>query len=142
MIHSISPGLWCVPAAIQAITGADPESVIQPAINRAERNPDLLGLVTGVRMSVATNVLRELGWNCRRYKGQNPLRAQVRTWARRYTGHIVLISTKEHALVLNAGRVYDSWTPHGEEGDKHPYSHALVHNAWLIQKSNPKSAYI
>ena len=136
-IYPIPPGLWCVPSAMVAITGADWMSVIQPALNRHAQARGLMDLVTGATRTAAVAALREMGWQVRLYKGEK-LRAHVATWAKRslekYPGRTLMVSTTGHMLAIADGRVYDSWTPHGETGEEHPYAKTTVTWAALVQK--------
>jgi len=139
-IHPIYPGAYCVPSAIQALTGADYASVIHPSINRhSDKKRDLLDHVTGEHMSVASAVLDELGYNVRAYKSRPaaPLRAHVATWAKRagerWPGRAVLVATRSHALVISDGKVYDNHMPLGAAGDAHPYSKSTVVWAALVE---------
>jgi len=144
-LFPIPPGYYCVPSAIAALTGADPESVIVPAINRHARARSLLGAPAGVRMSVARAVLTELGCGVRPYRDgapAGPLRAQVRTWAARslrWSGRPVLIATAGHALVVLDGRVHDNHAPLGAEPDAHPFGRSVVRDAMLVEGSRRAS---
>lgn len=138
-LHPILPGLWCVPSALYALTGADPLSVIHPALNRhTPRADSLLGLVTGASISAALATLAELGYTARRYRA-DITRAHVATWAARsrdkYPDRAVLLFTSTHALVAQNGCVYDNWSPHGPEGAAHPYAKTPVVSAFLVEKS-------
>lgn len=144
MIHPIPPGLFCVPAAIVALTGADIESMVIPAINRhSGYNHGLLDTVPGVSMSTATAVLNEFGYNVRPYRMDaeaGPKRAHVATWANRsqerWPGRTVLVAVNNHCLVISDGRVYDNWSPHGPPGDRHPFAKTPVVWAALVEKRN------
>lgn len=136
-LHPIPPGLWCVPAAIFALTGADPESVIHPAINRHDNARGLHDLVVGTRVATTgAAVLAELGYRVRRYKGER-MRARISTWAARsaarYPGRALLVAVRGHALVICDGRVYDTHTPHGASGAAHPFAGAVVVYAALVE---------
>ncbi len=141
MIHPIPPGLFCVPSAIVALTGADPVSVVVPAINRhSGYKLGLLDTPAGVRPSVFVKVLEELGYNVRQYKSDaasGRLRAHVATWTERskkWPGRNVLVSTGGHALVISDGTVYDSWMPHGVSGSEHPFAATTVKWAALVER--------
>lgn len=135
-LHAIPPGLWCVPSALAAITGADVESVLHPALNRHGCEPSLTDIVVGVYRHVTLDVLWELGYAARRYKGKR--RQHVSTIARmsaeRWAGHTVLVFTNEHALVVRDGRVFDNHMPHGPTGKDHPYSAAPIEACYLIER--------
>lgn len=137
-IHPIPPGYWCVPSAIIALTGEDGQSVVQPAINRHAKAYGLLDLVVGVSMPTARAVLEELGYRVRAYRGAK-LRAHLATWARRsaerYPGRALLVATRDHALVVSDGRVYDTFTPAGAAGARHPYARTTVVWAALVEKA-------
>ncbi len=142
MTYPIPPGLFCVPSAIIALTGADPVSVIVPAINR--HSGYKLGLHDtpgGVRPSVMKSVLEELGCRVRPYKdgaAAGPLGAQIKTWAsrslERWPGRNILVCTRTHALVISDGKVYDTWMPHGVTGDDHPFAKTTVVWAALVER--------
>jgi hypothetical protein len=136
-LHPILPGYWCVPSALMALTGLDGESVIQPALNRHMERGGLLDLVTGATMRAAQRSLEEFGYRVRRYRGKEPLGAQVRTWAQRsierWPGRALLIATHRHAMVIQDGRVYDTWTPHGALGGEHPFAKTRVDWAALVE---------
>lgn len=134
-LHAIPPGLWCVPSALAAITGADVESVIHPALNRHGHEDTLTGLVTGVYRHVTLAALEELGWVARRYKGRaGKVAALAALSAQRWPGHTLLVFTTQHALVVRDGRVYDSWAPHGPAGADHPYADEPVNGCYLVQR--------
>ncbi len=140
MIYPIPPGLFCVPAAIVALTGADIESVVVPAINRhSGYKYGLHDTVPGVTMGIATKVLNELGYNVRNYRVKDGSKnAHISTWAtrskERWPDRAILVATKSHCLVIYNGRVYDNWSPHGPTGDKHPFANTTVVWAALIQR--------
>lgn len=143
MIHPIPPGLFCAPSAICAITGADPISVVVPAINRhSGYKLGLLDTPSAVRPSVMQSVLEELRYRVRPYKGVDAaagaLRAQTATWAtrskERWPGRNILVCSKTHAMVICDGVVYDSWTPHGVPGKDHPFAKTTVVWAALVEK--------
>ncbi len=140
MIHPIPNGLFCVPSAICALTGADAASVVIPAINRVDRAASLLEPPAGVAVTTARAVLAELGYVTRRYK-QADLRARLSTWAtrsaQRYPGRTLLVTTSGrpgHALVLEDGRIYDNHLPAGAAPTAHPFSHHLVDEVLLVEK--------
>lgn len=141
-VHPILPGAYCVPSALQALTGADYESVIMPALNRAARNSTLLGPVGPAHMSDAYVALRDMGYAVRRYRSDAPggaLRARLRTWAarssERYPGRAFLVGTCRHALVVADGLVYDTFTPHGGPGAAHPYANDIVVSVALVERT-------
>lgn len=142
MIYPIPPGLFCVPAAIVALTGADIESVVVPAINR--HSGYKLGLhdtVSAVRITVIEAVLKELGCNVRLYKMDaeaGSKNAHIATWAKRskerWPNKTVIVATHEHCMVICNGRVYDNWSPHGPIGEHHPFAKTTVTWAALVEK--------
>lgn len=138
-LFPILPGGWCVPSAIQCLTGADYASVIHPAINRhslAAEKYGLCSLVTGVHISVARKVLEELGCDVRQAKSLG--RHQIRTWAKRsaekYPGRVLCVSTAGHMLVIKDGRVYDTFAPAGADGAIHPYARDVVTWCALVKR--------
>ena len=135
-IHAITPGAFCVPSALQALTGADLQSVIYPALNRHAKRWGLLDVCAGEQMESAEGVLSELGYNCRMYRGEQ-LRAHVATWARRsaerWPGRALLIATRTHALVVQDGTVYDNHMPLGAPGAQHPFARTTVVWAALVE---------
>jgi hypothetical protein len=80
-------------------------------------------------------VLEERGWTVRRYKHGSH---RISTWANlsknKYPNRILFVCTKEHAMVVENGRVYDSWTPHGELGEKHPFKNDISVCCYLVSK--------
>ena len=136
-LHQIPPGLWCIPAALVAITGQPWDAVIHPALNRHGRADMLTDVVTATYFSTALDVLDELGYRCRRYCGTNP-NATVRTWARlsleKYPGRVLFVGVPKHVVVVKDGRVYDSWDPHGSEGSAHPWGTARATQVYLVDK--------
>ena len=64
-LHVATSGMFCVPTAIEIITGRDPQSVIFPAMNRHTRKDELLQEVAGAHMCTARSVLEELGYRSR-----------------------------------------------------------------------------
>lgn len=141
-IHSISPGLFCVPAAIQALTGEPLDAVIVPALNRHGGCQHLGDTVAGVSTAITgRTVLSELGYRVRPYRMNGtagPLRAHVATWARRslerWPSRPLLITTRTHCLVVLDWVVYDNHMPHGVSGDDHPYAKTTVRWAALVEK--------
>lgn len=136
-LHPIPPGLYCVPSAIAAITGAPVEAVIFPALNRAmARRDTLVGTVAGVPARAIEDALAELGYRVRQYRGDR-LRAHVATWAERsadrYPGRVLLLCTRTHCLVVMDGKVYDNHLPHGPLGHLHPYAKTTVVYAALVE---------
>ncbi len=139
--HPIPAGLFCVPTAICALTGADPTTVVLPAINRHDRARALFGDVTGVNLErVAIPVLAELGYRTRRYT-KSDLRARLTTWAersKRYPGRPLLVTTggrrTGHALVVEDGLVYDNHAPRGVPGTEHPFARCIVDYAALVER--------
>lgn len=138
VLFRIPPGLYCVPTALVAITGKDYESVIWPALNRHGHKPLLNNPVEGATMQAATKTLEELGYTVRKYidKKEKPLRAQVRTWAKRFPNHTILIATDRHCLVLRDGRVFDTYHPHGPAAKDHTYARSIVTWAALVRKDS------
>ena len=141
IIHPIPPGLFCVPAALHALTGADLVSVIMPAINRhSGYKRGLLDTVPGARMLAAQAVLEELGYRVRPYKSDSAvgkLRAHLATWAKRseerWPGRALLVATATHCLVLKNGVVHDTFCPFGEAGRTHPFAKSTIVWAALIE---------
>lgn len=141
-LHRIPPGLFCVPAALYAITGADIESVINPALNRFRdgKRATLSSTVAGMSMAGAEAFLAEAGYNVRQYRdgaASGPLRAHVATWAKRslkWPGRPLLVGTREHCLVIQDGKVHDNWMPFGCEGVEHPFAKTTVTYVGLVQK--------
>jgi hypothetical protein len=135
-VYPITRGLYCVPSAIEAITGAEPYSVILPAIHRHKNDPFLFGEVAGVQLSTMYNVLNELGYTVRRAKESG--RHQLRWWARmsqeRRWPHPVLVSNGTHAMVVFRGRVYDTAQPHGAAGEDHPEARCIITNVAIVVK--------
>jgi len=135
-MYPIPVGLYCVPAALVALTGADFESVIFPALNRASGAQWLIGPVAGIQMGYAKKALEEMGWNVRRYKHSG--RLSLALWSlmsvERWPERKLLVATDTHALAVCNGRVYDTFTPYGGEGNKHPFAKDIVEWASLIEK--------
>jgi hypothetical protein len=143
----IPPGnLYCVPAAIRALTGADIESVIFPALNRAQRAEWLIGPVAGVANCDARAALAEMGWDARRPKPGAPLAKpmQLRTLARLtaelYPGRKFYVTTASHALAVADGRVYDNHVQAGCDGDAHPFAKCRVAQVFLVGPSAGRAA--
>ena len=147
MIHPIPQGYYCVPSALIALTGADPSSVIVPAINRHSGDRSLLEAPAGVNVNrVAEAVLAELGYAVRRYRhdgAAGKLAARVSTWATRslrYPGRSILLTTRHsrrepgHALVVADGLIYDNHLPAGAAPMAHPFSAAIVDYAALVER--------
>lgn len=134
-MHPISPGLYCGPAALQALTGEDLGSVLVPALNRHGSGPTLHATVTSVYTRAILAVLKELGYAAR--PARDPKRHTVARWAEksaeRWPGHALLLITSDHVLVLQDGRVYDTFTPHGAAGRGHPYALCPA-QGWLVEK--------
>jgi len=136
-LHVPDGGAFCVPTALQLITGEDYETVIFPALNRHGHARTLTGEVAGAHMHVARKVLEELGWTVRAYKGDR-LSSQVQTWAKRFPDRTILIAAgardEGHCMVLKGGKIYDSWYPTGCLPDCHAYSTCKVDWAALVQR--------
>lgn len=134
-VHAIPPGLYCVPAAIVAITGADVESVVWPALNRHSESDWLTGPVAAIGMSAAERVLNELGYVVRGYRHEH--RQRLHTWAEwsrnKYAGRILLLATHDHAMVAKDGMVYDTARPYGVPGWQHPDAKCIVVYAKLVE---------
>lgn len=135
-MHPIPPGLYCVPSVIVAITGADLMSVVIPALNRAGKEDWLLGPVGGVPTHETVAALESMGWCVRRYRDRDR-RAELRTVARlskeRWPGHALLACTSDHALAVQDGLVYDTYTPHGALGANHPFARDRVSFLALVE---------
>lgn len=134
-LYPIVPGMWCVPTALYALTGADPESVLHPALNRHSlRAESLCGLVVGASVPAALAVLAELGYACRRYRHGNHLVGTIAVKSRdRWPGRALLVFTVEHALVVQDGRIYDSWQPHGPLLE-HPFTKTPTTDVFLVER--------
>ena len=136
-LHMPTAGTFCVPAALEIITGEDPYSVVFPALNRHGGAQSLTEPVAGAHMSAARAALEEMGWIVRGYIGP-ALRATVSSWAARRPQHVVLVATgahDPHALVLHAGRVHDSWHPAGLPAAEHPFHSARVVWAAIVERT-------
>ncbi len=139
-IYPIPDGLYCVPSAICALTGADAASVVVPAISRHTRAPDLLEPPAGVALRAARTVLAELGYRTRAYTRPD-LSARLHTWATRsatrYPGRTLLVTTSGrpgHAVVVEDGKIYDNHLPAGAAPRAHPFSHHLVDQVLLVER--------
>jgi hypothetical protein len=143
-LHKIPCGLYCVPAALYAITGADLQSVIVPALNRHmyKKNANLFDTPAGVKRIDYEAVLNELGYHARRYKDgsvSGNLRVHVATWANRslkWPNNPLLASTNDHCLVIQNGKVWDNHAPLGCDGKEHPFAKTIVVQIAMIQKKN------
>lgn len=135
-LHVPTSGMFCVPTAIELITGEDPHSRIFPSLNRHDGADTLLDPVGGIDMSSARKTLEELGYLVRAYKGKRGLQAMIRDWAKRFPDHTVLVAAAHHCLVLRGGHVYDSWYPLGLPANEHPFATARVKWAALVQRRN------
>lgn len=143
MIHPIPPGLYCVPAALCALTGEPLDAVVVPALNRAARHADLSGDPGPMSMRTAEVALREMGCRVMRYK--HPMysrvivkRQQLRTWASAWRTklHPILVATGNHALVLHQGVVYDTKVPGGCDAARHPDARQVLTYAAMVVRSN------
>jgi len=139
-LHSIIPGMFCVPSALYALTGRDPESVLFPALNRHGAGRALLAHVTGATARAAYSVLQELGYRVYRYKDQpdRPEKSRLEVWANRsskvYPGRTFLVFTATHVMVVKDGRVYDNWCPHGPPGKEHPFAKTHAESVYLVEQ--------
>ncbi|MDE2426301.1 MAG: hypothetical protein KGO96_10395 [Elusimicrobia bacterium] len=140
-VHPIPPGLFCIPAALCALTGEDLMSVIVPSLNRHGGGQGLVDTVAGTTMHAAVEVLEEIGFTVRSYKSSaeaGPLKARISTWARRsqdrWPGRLLLVATSGHCLVIADGCVYDTHSPMGESGETHPYARARATWAALVTR--------
>jgi hypothetical protein len=137
-MYPILPGAFCVPSALQALTGADYEAEIMPALNRAQRNPTLLDGVAGVNTRCAEAALNDLGYRVRRAKREvfrgKKLGTIAKLSAQRWPGRALYVTVDGHALAVADGRIYDTHTPHGAPGDEHPYRACPVHFVGLVEK--------
>jgi hypothetical protein len=134
-IFPIVPGLFCVPSALVALTGADFASVIFPALNRAARADTLTGAVAGAFIRDTLTVLDEMGYDCRRAKAKE--RRKVMSWAKlsadRNYPYPLLLHVRSHVVVAFQGKVFDNHMPHGPIGHDHPFAHSIVMDAYLVQ---------
>jgi hypothetical protein len=132
MIHKIDPGYFCVPSAIQAITGEDMLSVIMPACNRVSRAMGLQDEVIEVSITHTLKVFQDLGYRILRYKLGNL--GDVGNWRNRFPKSTMLLFTDEHVVVAYNEFVYDNHTPMGKPAASHPFSKTMVRHAYLIRK--------
>lgn len=135
MIHTITPGYYCVPSVIEAVTGADMHSVIIPALNRIEKAPWLLEEVVGANPRTILKALNELGYTTGIYKDRKAL-GTVDSWTNKFPDEIILLLIREHCLVVYKGTVYDNHTPMGKTALNHQFSLHKVENAYLVRKMN------
>lgn len=137
-MYPILPGAFCVPSAIQALTGADYEAEIMPALNRAQRALTLLDGVAGVNTPHAIKALGDLGYRVRRAKSEVVRNKQLRTIAElsatRWPGRTLYVTVEGHAVAVADGRVYDTHTPHGARGAEHPFRACRVHFVGLVDR--------
>lgn len=133
MIHSIHPGFYCGPTAVQALTGADMFSVIIPALNRAEAAPWLQEEVLAVNPRAVTAALNELGYSTGMYKNRKAL-GTVFNWRDRFPQETILLYTPTHCLVVYNTQAYDNHTPMGKDVNGHPFSQHKVVEAYLIRR--------
>lgn len=135
-LHFIPPGLYCVPAALYAITGNDIESVIFPALNRAAGSDWQQMPVGAASMASAARALVEMGWNVRPYK--HSLIQKLFTWGEwsrsKYPGRILLLATGDHALVALDGLLHDTLCPHGIPAWQHEDAHCRVIWAAIVEQ--------
>lgn len=135
MIFPIPPNLYCVPAALVAITGAPLDAVVLPALNRAGANPTLLDDPGPTTMRVAEEALSLMSY--RVLRPREPLHGSLLTHAREWSSkeHPVLASTRHHALVIWRGKVYDTFVPGGCEAETHPHARKrLTHAAMIVRR--------
>ncbi len=132
MIHSIDPGYYCGPSVIQAITGADMQSVILPCINRINGMPWQQEEVLEMKGHIIVMVLNELGFRTYRYKNHRAL-GDVGSWHDRYPDDIMLLMTKEHVVVVHNALCFDNHTPTGKLAISHPFTNIRVTDAYLIR---------
>jgi hypothetical protein len=135
MIHPIPPGLTCVPAAVAALTGAPLDCVVLPALNRHSRSALLHAAPGGLHMHAAEAALREMGFRVLRL--HDPGRHKVSWWARQELSHPILIATQTHAMVIDHAMVYDTFTPVGCPGDRHPYAKDIVTYVTQVRRTDP-----
>lgn len=138
--YHVPVGIYCVPAAICALTGADLESVVLPALNRAQKANWLLGPVGGVYMDDTYTAIDLMGWVARKHKDVG--RHKLFTWAKlsadKYVNKRLLVTVKGHALALINGLIYDTFTPFGCEPDKHACSGEIVRTVAMLQPKETK----
>lgn len=134
-IYPIPPGLYCVPSALVALTGEDFESVIFPALNRAQGDTRLTFPVAAVNRDDYLAVLDQLGYVAR--AARDPQRHKVKTWTKRALNRAypnpLLLRVPGHVVVLWTGRVYDSLAPHGPLAADHPCADQVATHVWLVQ---------
>lgn len=139
-LHPIIPGLYCVPSALYALTGHDPESVLFPALNRHGDGRALHQEVSGASIRAALAVLQELNYCVMRYKDKKDRQeiSRIEVWANRskkfYPGFTFLVFTSTHALIIKDGRVFDNWSPHGPSGKDHPFAKTRVSEVYLVKE--------
>jgi hypothetical protein len=133
MIHTITPGYYCVPSIIEAITGADMLSVIIPALNRQQKAPWLLEEVVAVGIPTALKTLNELGYSTGIYRNMKAL-GTVYSWKEKFPEHTIVLFIDEHALVIYKGMVYDNHAPMGRQVESYEYTNYKVHAAYLVKK--------
>lgn len=131
-LYPIPPGFFCVPSALLALTGADYQSVIFPALNRAADGDRLLDAVGPAYRAAALRVLNELGYACR--PAREPTRRTVATWSARKYAWPLLLFVRRHVVVAYRERVFDNHAPHGPAAAEHPYARSIVEAAYLVQK--------
>ena len=135
MIHTIDPGYFCGPSAIQAITGADMQSVVLPAIHRINGSPWLSEEVIETRGHIILMVLVELGYRTLRYRHESKL-GTVGSWGDRYPEDILLLYTREHVVVAHNGLIFDNFTPMGKIAQTHPFATIKVTDAYIIRRTH------
>lgn len=135
-MHPIPPGLWCVPSALVAITGEPFDSVIHPALNRHGGKKTLTDMVVASSVPAAIATLQELRYRVLRYTklGRSTVAKFAALSVTRFPGKVFFVHVPEHVLAVKDGRVYDSWTPHGEPGASHPFNTAPVDAAYLVER--------
>jgi len=137
-VFSIPPGIYCVPATMCALTGLDLTGQIMPAIAKAEQNESLLGVAAGVYIRDFERAMGYLGYSIHVHKTAGSDNKQLRTWAglsaEKYPGKRLAVSTRGHMMALVDGKVYDTFTPYGEIGAKHPYARDIVKYVSLIER--------
>jgi len=132
VIHTIDPGYFCGPSAIQAITGADMMSVIIPCLNRTMGAPWQQEEVIEVRGHFLLMALWELGYKTLRYKHESRL-GTVGSWGDRYPEEKMMLFTREHVVVAYNGLVFDNHTPMGAIAFNHPFVEIKVTDAYMIR---------
>ena len=134
MIHTISPGFFCGPSVIEAITGEDMLSVILPALNRASRAEYLLDEVIESRIPDMLHVLVELGYRVGEYKHNAAYLGDVGSWHNKFFDYVIMLFTMEHVLVVHEGMAYDNHTPMGCPALTHPFTKVKVVSAYIVRK--------